>query len=167
MCEYLFTRACIRLVRSSGMVLRDQLEESWMKSLRLLPLLVVFTLTPHVLLAQAELKEAFPVNGSVIREAPAQLELSFTEEVQLLKLVVYGIDTKMIPTSFKPSPTAQTNYSIPLPGLDEDAYVVEWTILGEDGREVEDKLTFVVDVEAAEKSGSTDASHADPSHKIE
>jgi copper resistance protein C len=131
-----------------------------MKPLRLLPLLVISVLIPDVLLAQAKLKEAFPVNGSVIREAPAQLELGFTEEVQLLKLAVSGIETKMIPTAFKPSTTPQTNFAIPLPGLDEDAYVVTWTILGKDGREVEDKLTFVVDVNAAEKTGSTDASHA-------
>ncbi|MES2624219.1 MAG: copper resistance CopC family protein [Pseudomonadota bacterium] len=131
-----------------------------MKFLRLLPLLGLVTLAPDVLLAAPELKESFPVNGSVIREAPAQLELLFSEEVKLLKLAVSGIETKMIPTEFKPSTTAQTNFAIPLPGMDEDAYVVAWTILGTDGREVEDKLTFVVDVDAAEKSGSTDASHA-------
>jgi copper resistance protein C len=132
-----------------------------MKSLRLFSLLVIFTLAPDVLLAQAELKEAFPVNGSVIREAPAQLELSFTEEVQLLKLAISGIETKLIPTAFKPSTTPQTYFSIPLPGMDEDAYVVAWTILGKDGREVMDKLTFIVDVEAAERTGSTGAAHDD------
>ena len=132
-----------------------------MKSLRLLPLLGIFTLAPDVLLAQVELKETFPVNGSVIREAPAQLELDFSEEVQLLKLAVSGIETKMIPTAFKPSTTAQTHFSIPLPGMDEDAYVVAWTILDKDGREVNDKLTFIVDVEAAERTGSTDAAHDD------
>jgi methionine-rich copper-binding protein CopC len=131
-----------------------------MKSLRLFPLLGIFTLAPDVLLAQAELKEAFPVNGSIIREAPAQLELSFTEEVRLLKVAVSGIETKMVPTAFKPSTTAQTHFSIPLPGMDEDAYVVAWTVLGKDGRQVEDKLTFIVDVDAAEKMGSTDASHS-------
>jgi copper transport protein len=136
-------------------------EDSWMKSLRLLSVLGFFALNSSLSLAQVELKETNPVNGSVIRQAPDQLELSFTEEVQLLRVAVSGIETKMIPTSFKPTTTAQTNFSIPLPGLDEDSYVVAWTVKGKDGREVEDKLTFTVDVEAAEKTGSTDASHAD------
>lgn len=121
----------------------------------------LFVLTPNLLLAAPELKESFPVNGSVIREAPEQLELMFTEEVKLLKLAVTGIETKMIPTEFKPSTTAQVAYAIPLPGMDEDSYVVAWTVVGSDGREVEDKLTFTVDVVAAEKSGSTDASHSE------
>jgi methionine-rich copper-binding protein CopC len=131
-----------------------------MKSLRLLSL-GIFTLIPHVLLAEAELKETFPVNGSVIRQAPAQLELTFTEAVRLRRLAVSGINTKMIPTAFKPGTTAQTSFAIPLPGMDEDAYVVAWTAVDSDGNEIEDKLTFIVDVEAAEKSGSTDASHSE------
>ena len=131
-----------------------------MKLLRLLPLLSV--LVPGVLLAHAELKAATPGNGSIIHAAPAVLELSFTEEVQLLKLAISGINSKMIPTSFKPDPTAQTTFSVPLPAMKEDAYVVAWTILGKDGHQVEDKLTFIVDADAVESTGSTTESHSEP-----
>jgi hypothetical protein len=112
------------------------------------------------LFAHAELKQATPANGSVINEAPAELEMGFSEEVQLLKLAVSGIDSKMIPTSFKPNATAQTTFSVPLPALKEDAYVVAFTILGKDGHQVEDKLTFIVDADAAESAGSAATSHS-------
>lgn len=125
-----------------------------MKSLRLLSLLGVFTFAPQVLLANAELVEAIPVNGSFIREAPSQLELTFSEEVQLLKLAVSGIRSKMIPTRFKPSESMQTSFTVPLPGLVEDSYVVAWTVLGKDGQQVEDKLTFTVDRDAADAAES-------------
>jgi methionine-rich copper-binding protein CopC len=127
-----------------------------MKLLRLSALLgIFFTLVPGVLLAQAALKESVPVNGSIIRAAPAQLELTFTEEVQLLKLAISGINSKMIPTKFKPTADAHTSFAIPLPGMYEDAYVVAWTILGKDGREVENKLTFIVDADAGESAADS------------
>jgi copper resistance protein C len=132
-----------------------------MKFLHLFPLLGACCLTPSLLFAHAELKQATPANGSIINEAPAQLELGFTEEVQLLKLAVSGIDSKMIPTSFKPSATAQTTFSVPLPALKEDAYVVAFTILGKDGHQVEDKLTFIVDAAAAASAGSPTQPHAE------
>jgi methionine-rich copper-binding protein CopC len=119
-----------------------------MKSLRLFALLGIITLASDVLLAQPELTETIPVNGSIIRTAPAQLELNFSEEVQLLKLAVSGINSKMVPTKFKPTADVQTHFTVPLPGLYEDAYVVAWTVLGKDGREVEGKLTFIVDADA-------------------
>src|SRR5688500_18236238 len=116
-----------------------------MKIFHLLPLLGACCFAPNLLFAHAELKQATPANGSIINEAPAELELGFTEEVQVLKLAIACIASKMVPTSFKPSATAQTTFSVPLPALEEDAYVVAFTILGKDGHQVEDKLTFIVD----------------------
>ena len=131
-----------------------------MKLLRLLPLLSI-CLIPGLVLAHAELKDATPQNGSVINVAPAELELTFSEEVQLLKLAVSGINSKLIPTSFKPSAATQTTFSVPLPGLKQDAYVVAFTILGKDGHQIEDKLTFILDADATETPGITTQSHAD------
>ena len=132
-----------------------------MKLLRVLTLSSLCCLIPDVLLAQAELKAATPGNGAVIHEAPAALELSFSEDVQLLKLAVSGIDSKMVPTSFKPTGTAQSTFSIPLPALGEDAYVVAWTVVGQDGQQTQDKLTFVVDADAVEKAGTAGESHSE------
>ena len=130
-----------------------------MKLLCVFALSSLCCLIPEVLLAQAELKATIPANGTVIRAAPEALELSFSEDVQLLKLAVSGIESKMIPTSFKPTGTAQRTFSIPLPALGEDAYVVAWTVVGQDGHQTQDKLTFVVDADAAEKAGTTGESH--------
>jgi methionine-rich copper-binding protein CopC len=132
-----------------------------MKFLRLLPLLGTCCLTSNLLFAHAELKQANPANGSVINEAPAELELVFTEEVQLLKLAISGIDSKMVPTSFKPGAASQATFSVPLPGLKDDAYVVAFTILGKDGHQVENKLTFIVDAAATESAGSTANPHSE------
>jgi methionine-rich copper-binding protein CopC len=134
-----------------------------MKFLRLLPLLGACCLTSSLLFAHAELKQANPANGSIVNEAPAELELVFTEEVQLLKLAISGIDGKMVATSFKPTAVSRTTFSVPLPALAKDAYVVAFTIIGKDGHQVENKLRFIVDAVAAESAGSPVTSHSEHS----
>lgn len=105
-------------------------------------------------LAHTKLESATPADGASLSEAPQVLELGFSEDVQLLKLEVAteaGVAQEM---DFAPDAKATKTFSIPLPVLAADAYVVRWTVLGADGHRVEGSLGFLVDPVAHEPDGT-------------
>lgn len=123
------------------------------KSLLLIPALLLGT----TLYAHTALKEAMPADGAVVNKAPTALELTFTEDVQLLKLELTNADGAVQPLDFKASATAAKTFSIALPALAPAAYDATWTILGKDGHRVEGKLGFTLDPQAQETSGNAHA----------
>lgn len=106
------------------------------------------------LLAHTKLESATPADGASLGEVPKALELGFSEDVQLLKLEVATEAGVAQEIDFKPNATATKTFSIPLPALAADAYVVRWTVLGADGHRVEGSLGFLVDPVAHEPAGA-------------
>ncbi len=132
-----------------------------MKLKKVFILSIAFCFAPTILLAHASLTEAKPNNGAVLNQPPASMDLSFTEEVQLLKFSISndGVD---ISTDFAPSATEQKTFVLALPPLGEGAYTVNWTLVGVDGHRIEGSLEFSVDVTAVENAGDTaSTSHAE------
>jgi methionine-rich copper-binding protein CopC len=127
-------------------------EETIMKIVKrlLLPLLLLASSLLH---AHTELASATPADGAVLHAAPAAQQLAFTEEVQLLKLVVTDAAGKAVETGFQASATAQKAFTLALPALPPAAYKVSWTLLGKDGHRVEGSLGFTVDPNATETTG--------------
>ena len=108
------------------------------------------TLASTALLAHTKLESVVPADGAALREAPQVLELGFSDEVQLLKLDLAteaGVAQDM---DFTPVATAAKTFSVPLPALGPESYVVNWTIVGADGHRIEGKTSFLVDPVAHE-----------------
>lgn len=135
-----------------------------MKLLKSISLLGVSLFASTMVLAHAHLAASTPAQNSVVTEAPNAIELSFTEEVQLLKFAIAGSDGQAVATEFKPGVDAQKIFSVPLPMLEHDSYTVSWTILGDDGHRVEDNLSFTVDANASESAGKSVETHSEHSH---
>ncbi len=135
-----------------------------MKTLILLALAHICWLIPGSLLAHTGLSASMPADGAVLKEPPAALELTFTEEVRLLRLSVTGEDGREMATGFQPSATARTHFAIPLPALGESAHTVHWTIMGSDGHRVEDSFSFTVDADAAETSSQGQGENTHSGH---
>ena len=113
-------------------------------------LLCGITFASATLLAHTKLESATPADGAALREAPQVLELGFSDEVQLLKVDIAteaGVAQKM---DFTPVASAAKTFSVPLPALGPESYVVNWTIVGADGHRVEGKTSFLVDPVAHE-----------------
>lgn len=100
--------------------------------------------------AHTTLVEASPVDGDVLTEAPAKLELTFSTDVQLLKLELANDAGVAQKTDFTASANAAKTFSIALPPLEPAAYAVTWTIVGADGHRVEGNMSFLVDATAHE-----------------
>ncbi len=135
-----------------------------MKFLKALCFTSIGLLAPAVLLAHTELTASNPANGAVLDVSPPTIDLSFTEAVQLLRLIVTDSGGKEAPTEFSPSAAAQKNFATVLPVLAQDTYTVNWTVLGDDGHRVENSFTFSVDATATETTGAVTEPHTGDGH---
>jgi len=87
--------------------------------------------------------ETAPVNDSILGSAPNQLQLSFGEPVQLVKLVLYTNERDWVDIDFRFSPRANTEFSWPVPQLTQIPYYsVAWAILDNRDRLVKGSFNF-------------------------
>jgi copper resistance protein C len=126
-----------------------------LKTLLLLPLL----LASAWLHAHTGLETASPADGAVLKASPEALELTFSGDVQLLKLDVANAAGAAQETGFAAAATAAKTFSVTLPALAPAAYTVSWTVLGADGHRVEGNFGFTVDPAATESAGTAGEHH--------
>ena len=104
--------------------------------------------------AHTALKESVPAEGSLLNASPEHIQLSFTEEVRLLRLdVVAALESaeKKVDIGFSPESVAKAEYSLPLPALSSGNYRVDWSVMGADGHAVQGSVAFSI--------GSEDSMH--------
>ena len=99
--------------------------------------------------AHTALKEATPADGSIIKQGPAHINLTFNGPVKLLKLELMGVGHEM-PTNFESNSEAKVAFMIETPGMHPGAFTVNWAVMGEDGHTVADSYSFTVDPSIAE-----------------
>jgi len=93
--------------------------------------------------------ETTPVDDSILGSAPGQLELAFGEPVQLVKLVLYTSERDWVDIDFRFNPRANTEFSWPVPELDQIPYYsVSWAILDDRDRLVKGSFNFSFGPEA-------------------
>jgi methionine-rich copper-binding protein CopC len=150
------------LCRRPGIIANAEFHPAEVKIMKLAKLLLVpvLALAATLLRAHTGLAEANPADGAVLKEAPTALTLTYTAEVQLLKVDIATAAGLAQQSAFTPSATAAKTFSIPLPVLAPAAYEVSWTILGADGHRVEGVLGFTVDPTAAESAGTAAQDHS-------
>lgn len=110
--------------------------------------------------AHTALSEAIPADGAMVMEAPENLQLSFTEEVRLLKATVI-MGEREIDIEFTPTVTAANQFTVALPKLESGHYTVAWGVMGADSHRVEGKLSFMVGMTGhqGEHGNTENASH--------
>ena len=83
------------------------------------------------------------MNDSVLGSAPDQLQLSFGQPVQLVKLVLYTNERDWVDIDFRFNPRANTEFSWPVPELAQlPYYSVAWAILDDRDRLVKGSFNF-------------------------
>jgi len=102
---------------------------------------------PSAAFAHAHLVRAVPAAGGTVREAPAEVVLSFSEKVEpaFSSAVVRDATGKALGTSRvnvdKADPTV---LRVSLPRLDAGAYTVEWRVMSADTHKVSGSFSFRV-----------------------
>lgn len=124
-----------------------------MKNSRTWLLLPILMLGSSLLQAHTALEKVEPQEAAVMHKSPAQLELGFTDPVQLLKLAVVNSAGVAVDTGFKPAAKSMKTFQIALPVLAPAAYKASWTVVGKDGHRVQGSVDFKVDPAAEESAG--------------
>jgi len=118
---------------------------------RIAPLLLAGTLAllPSLALAHTELTASDPVDGSTITDAPDEVVLTFAGELDdSATFTVLGPDGEEVGSGELDLEVADRNI---LRGAVEvattGAYTVAWSVIGDDGHEVEGEVAFTYDPE--------------------
>ena len=97
--------------------------------------------------AHAHLKSAVPAVGSTVTTAPTELDLTFTEGVNLkfTGVTVTGPDKAAVATGEATLMGGDTTLTVPISGtLAAGAYTVAWHALSTDGHKTNGTYTFAV-----------------------
>ena len=112
--------------------------------------LCLLVLLNGAVFAHTALKESVPAEGSVLIASPEHLQLSFTEDVRLLRLdVVTALESaeKKVDIGFAPEATAKVEYAFSLPDLSPGNYRVDWSVMGADSHAVQGSVAFSIGTE--------------------
>ena len=113
--------------------------------------------------AHAHLKEAQPAEGSVMKAAPANIVLKFSEAARLTALTVQKegeAEQKLAPLPSAPA----AEVSVPAPKLAPGKYVLNWRVVSDDNHIMSGKLHFTVDPNATPSAGKAPADHDHDAH---
>ena len=128
-------------------------------------IILVFILLslPTTLFPHSPLKQANPMDGALLTEAPTEYKMHFKSPAKLIKFEIFqkgqnnnkkssalkGLfkksDGNLIEINYKPSLVLSESHLIKLPKLNFGFYEVRWRAMGEDGHVLKGILTFTVE----------------------
>ncbi|MFT3907190.1 MAG: copper resistance protein CopC [Steroidobacteraceae bacterium] len=93
--------------------------------------------------AHAHLHESSPANGAVLKSAPKELSMSFSEAVQFTALTLSKDGAAA--QKLEPLPRqAAAKVSVPLPALGAGSYTVSYRVVSDDGHLMNGTLAFTL-----------------------
>ena len=115
-------------------------------------LLAVAAVVSGSALAHTELTATFPDDGSMVAEAPENLQLTFSEPVRLTALSLQKDSERVQNLGPLPSETIK-EFSIAVPAtIDDGHYVVSWRALSEDTHVMTGEFMFAVGAQGTHAS---------------
>jgi methionine-rich copper-binding protein CopC len=97
--------------------------------------------------AHAVLKKASPAAGAVLRQAPAEVRLTFNENIEprFSQIdVTASKGGKIAAGPLAVDPQDRKQILVPLPALEPGRYKVKWRVLSVDSHKVQGEFTFEV-----------------------
>ena len=117
---------------------------------------------PTTVFPHSPLKQANPMDGALLSEAPTEYKMLFKSPAKLIKFEIFqkgesnnkkpsllkGLfkksDDKLIEINYQPSLVLSESHLIKLPKINFGSYEVRWRAMGEDGHVLKGILTFEV-----------------------
>lgn len=109
-------------------------------------LLAVFV-TPLMVspaLAHTAIKVSNIESGATLNVAPETFDFAFGSAVGLAGLTLETIEGIALPFAFDPPAGLQKTFSVKLPGLTPDAYVLKWRAVAKDGHVMTGEVAFTI-----------------------
>lgn len=95
-------------------------------------------------MAHSPLNSTTPANEAIIAAAPTELMLDFKGEVRLTKVSMTHPPHKSVDLNLNGNKGFISDFAVPMEGMGNGAYVIEWRGLGKDGHPMKGSFTFTV-----------------------
>lgn len=95
--------------------------------------------------AHSRVEATLPENDAVVAEAPAEISLTFAKKIRLTRVEMVFDEGAPVRLDLGGQKSFDRAFSLPLTGMGEGAYRIEWRGLGEDGHAMQGEFSFTVD----------------------
>lgn len=114
-----------------------------MRLVALIVALLLVVLTPERVQAHASLVDSTPVDGALLKAAPATVELVFNEPVEALSLLLVSPQGDTVQLDGGRAATDKLRLSVP-PGLGQGSHLLSWRVVSADGHPVGGSILFSI-----------------------
>ncbi|GAA6165486.1 hypothetical protein NBRC116590_31900 [Pelagimonas sp. KU-00592-HH] len=111
---------------------------------KLVTLALVSTLATSAF-AHSRVDTTTPENGAVVAEVPAEISLDFAADIRLTRVEMTHQDHPPVRLDLGGQTSFERKFTLPLQGMGNGIYRIEWRGLGEDGHAMQGKFMFTVD----------------------
>lgn len=95
--------------------------------------------------AHSRVDTTTPENGATIAEAPSEISFNFAGDIRLTRVEMIHQDHPSVRLDLGDQTSFGRVFSLPLQGMGEGSYRIEWRGLGVDGHAMQGEFTFTVD----------------------
>lgn len=95
--------------------------------------------------AHSRVDTTTPENGAVIAEVPAEIGFNFAADIRLTGVDMTHQDHPSVRLDLGDQTSFDRAFTLPLQGMGEGTYRIEWRGLGVDGHAMQGEFTFTVD----------------------
>lgn len=95
--------------------------------------------------AHSQVDTTTPENGAVVVEVPSEVSLNFSDEIRLTRVQMIHQDLHTVPLDLGDQTSFDHVFTLPLQGMGDGIYRIEWRGLGVDGHAMQGAFTFTVD----------------------
>jgi copper resistance protein C len=86
-----------------------------------------------------------PENGAVIAEVPVDISFNFAADIRLTRVEMFHQNHPSVRLHLGEQTNFDRVFTLPLQGMGEGTYRIEWRGLGEDGHAMQGDFMFTVD----------------------
>ena len=104
----------------------------------------IMALAANGALAHTPFNATTPADEATIAAAPSELVLNFKGEVRLTKVSMTHAAMHSVDLDLSGNKGFISDYTLPMEGMGNGAYVIDWRGLGKDGHPMKGSFTFTV-----------------------
>ncbi|NSY38964.1 copper resistance CopC family protein [Leisingera sp. ANG59] len=95
--------------------------------------------------AHSPVESTTPANGAAVTEVPAEISLSFANDIRLTRVEMAHQDHGPVPLDLDGPARFDRTFVLPLQGMGAGTYRIEWRGLGADGHAMRGEFSFQVE----------------------
>ena len=113
--------------------------------MKMLPIFALISTLATSAFAHSKVDTTTPEDGATVTEVPSEISFNFTDDIRLTKVNMIHQDAHTVTLDLGDQTSFSRAFALPLQGMGEGIYRIEWRGLGADGHAMQGEFTFTVD----------------------